>query len=105
MTTDARSELPHRVPLGAKKQRCRKCTAFIFFALTPKGKPCPFDSIPAPDGEYVVLAEGMTGPKIVFAVQMEKIPETGWADRDEPRYHSHFKTCTHPQDFSKHGRH
>lgn len=82
--------------------RCRACKAWVFFAITPALKSCPFDSEPVPDGDYVIEAWGVQSSKGDFPVAQTFMGKAADCDDpDEPRFVSHFKTCTSPSRFSK----
>ena len=70
---------------------CNACKSRIFFAPTVAGKSVPLDAEPAEKGNYWINANGV-------AHCLKKGETT-----DQPRYISHYATCTDPGRFRKKG--
>lgn len=81
------------LPKGAYPAKCRSCGAAIFWALTPRGRDCPFDAQPADDGQYVA-------GQCMGKLQMLKAPPV----TAEPRYASHFVSCVNASSHSHKGK-
>jgi hypothetical protein len=68
---------------------CRSCGAEIWWAETVMGRRMPVDADPVPDGNVVVVREGVgQAPPVVEVGHPATLMPA-----DRPRYQSHFATC------------
>ena len=68
--------------------RCKACNAELLWGETASGKRMPFNAVPHPDGEWVLL-----GTRCRLA---DPAPATGYpgaGSATEPRYTPHWATC------------
>lgn len=66
--------------------KCRSCGVEIFFATLNTGKSMPMDAVPVENGNFVLDKHGTY-----------RVVLTSESSPGEPRYLSHFATCSNPE--------
>lgn len=85
--------------MSVEPHTCKSCGTEIFWTTTePGGKSMPIDSIPHPDGTFIV---NRRGDKLV-AIHVSRADLTTLAGRN--RYVSHFSACPQASQHRKERR-
>lgn len=79
-------------PIFWQTSQCRSCRADVIWASTVNGRRMPVDATPNPDGNVVLVDQGVTEPPLAIVVHTEREQAETPADA---LHTSHFQTCPH----------